>query len=220
MSFNAYGAKITMRKAFDKFVARGVALAIFATVGTFGLSHTAMAEEPTTILALGDSLTAGYGLNQGDGFVPQLEGWLRENGQDVSLINAGVSGDTTAGGHARLGWSLNDEVDLVLVNLGGNDMLRGLPASETRKNLDAILSEVSNRNLPAVVIRVPGSLNFGVVEKEAYDQAFTDLAQQYDAAYVPNFFYALEQLGETDEDRRKPCVNICRRMVCIRPKVA
>lgn len=80
-----------------------------------------------TVVALGDSLTAGYGLAPEAGFVPQLQAWLTGQGRDVVVVNAGVSGDTTAGGLSRLDWSLTPETDALIVELGGNDMLRGLP---------------------------------------------------------------------------------------------
>ncbi|WP_259772882.1 arylesterase [Aliiroseovarius crassostreae] len=202
MSSNGYGAKKAMNKPFAKIAARLAHLTQLSVVLAMSLPHLSHADTPVTLLALGDSLTAGYGLDQGDGFVPQLQTWLHTHGRNVTVINAGVSGDTTAGGRARLGWSLTDEVDLVLVNLGGNDMLRGLPATETRRNLDAILTEINTRNLPSVLIRVPASLNFGTAEKAAYDQAFADLASKHGSTFIPNFFAALEAPGATQEDRQ------------------
>ncbi|WP_444431476.1 GDSL-type esterase/lipase family protein [Rhodobacter capsulatus] len=85
-----------------------------------------------TLLAVGDSLTQGYGLDPDQGLVPQLQGWLRTRGAEVTVINAGVSGDTTSGGRARLGWSLTPEIDAVMIALGGNDMLRGQPPPRRR----------------------------------------------------------------------------------------
>ncbi|WP_424942146.1 arylesterase [Aliiroseovarius crassostreae] len=192
MSLKAYGVGMAQRKraGFAKF-RHLVATALMAIMPLSGVMA-----EPITMLALGDSLTAGYGLDQGRGFVPQLEAWLRKNGKDINLVNGGVSGDTTAGGYARLGWSLSDEVDMVMVNLGGNDMLRGLPPSETRRNLAAIMAELEGRDLPVILIRVPGSLNFGPDDKAAYDAIFPDLAQQHQALFIPNFFAALEEQAE------------------------
>ena len=95
------------------------------------------------ILALGDSLTAGYGLPDGEGFVPRLEAWLAANGAaDVEIVNGGVSGDTSAGGLARIGWALGDDIDAVIVELGANDMLRGIDPGVTRANLDGILNAI------------------------------------------------------------------------------
>lgn len=177
-----------------KWVAQATVLAVWPA--------TQAGADDLTLLALGDSLTAGYGVTQGEGFVPQLEAWLRAHGAAVKVVNAGVSGDTTAGGAARLSWSLTDDVDLVLVNLGGNDMLRGLPALETRKNLDRILTELSSRNLPSILIRVPGSLNFGTQEKTAYDRAFEELADAHHSTFIPNFFAALAPSDMTAKERR------------------
>ncbi len=92
---------------------------------------------PVKILAFGDSLTAGYGLPEGDGFVPQLQQALQKMGREVTVINGGVSGDTTAGGLSRLDWMLADKPDAVILELGANDMLRGLSPDEARANLDA-----------------------------------------------------------------------------------
>ena len=102
---------------------------------TLALSFSVASAEPLTLVALGDSLTAGYGLPEGEGFVPQLQGWLTAQGSDVLVVNAGVSGDTSAGGLARLDWSLTPETDALIVALGGNDLLRGLDPATTRSNV-------------------------------------------------------------------------------------
>ena len=104
------------------------------------------AAEPVTVVALGDSLTAGYGLaDQGQGLVPVLEGWLKARGHDVVVQNAGVSGDTTAGGLARIGWALGPEADALIVTLGGNDLLRGIDPAASRANLEGILKVPASR---------------------------------------------------------------------------
>ena len=110
-----------------------------------------------TIAALGDSLTQGYGLPSEQGFVPQLEAWLAAQGADVALINAGVSGDTTAGGAARVGWTLSEDVDAMIVTLGGNDLLRGLAPEVTRANLEAILQEAKKTGVPVAADRHAGA---------------------------------------------------------------
>jgi acyl-CoA thioesterase I len=111
----AYGANAGLRN--------GTIALIFSVAVPGG----AALAEPVTVVALGDSLTAGYGLTPEEGLVPQLEGWLRASGQDVIVQNAGVSGDTTAGGVSRLDWALGPDADALIVTLGGNDMMRGLP---------------------------------------------------------------------------------------------
>lgn len=156
------------------------------------LPLTAMARaEPMTLLALGDSLTAGYGLAEGDGLVPQLQDWLRAQGADVVVVNAGVSGDTTAGGLSRLDWSLTPEVDAVMVLLGGNDMLRGLPPAEARANLDAILTGIGKRALPVLLVPMEASMNFGPDYKAQFDAIYPDLAAQHGAVLADPYFAAL-----------------------------
>jgi acyl-CoA thioesterase I len=142
-------------------------------------------------VALGDSLTQGYGLPQADGFVPQLQNWLISNGADVTVINAGVSGDTTAGGLSRLDWTLTPDVDAMIVNLGGNDLLRGIDPSSSRANLDAILAKAKNLDLPVmlVALRAPG--NYGPDFKAAFDAIYPELAAKYGAIPTDNFFIPL-----------------------------
>jgi acyl-CoA thioesterase-1 len=147
--------------------------------------------EPLTVLALGDSLTAGYGLAEGEGLVPQLQDWLRAQGADVTVINAGVSGDTTAGGLSRLDWSLTPEVDAVMVLLGGNDLLRGLPVAEVRSNLDAILAGIQAKGLPVLLIPMQASMNFGPDYKAAFDAVYPELAAKHGALLAEPYFAAL-----------------------------
>lgn len=155
--------------------------------------------EPVTILALGDSLTHGYGLPAEDGFVPRLESWLRENGADVRLINAGVSGDTTAGGAARLGWSLTPEVDAVIVALGGNDILRGIPASVAQENLAAILDQITARDLPVLLVGQRATGNFGITYQQEFNAIYPTLAAQYGTALFPDFLKGLSDLPDRDQ---------------------
>lgn len=142
----------------------------------------------TTVLALGDSLTQGYGLPAEEGFVPQLTAWLAAQGTPATILNAGVSGDTTAGGLARLDWSLTPDVDAVIVNLGGNDLLRGLDPGLSRANLEAILQAVAARKLPVLLIGLSAPGNFGPDYKARYDAIFPDLAARYAALLEPDFF--------------------------------
>ncbi|MFT7594656.1 MAG: acyl-CoA thioesterase-1 [Paracoccaceae bacterium] len=147
--------------------------------------------EPLTIAALGDSLTQGYGLAQSDGFVPQLQAWLDAQGVDVRLINAGVSGDTTAGGAARVAWTLTPDVAAMIVALGGNDMLRGLDPAEARSNLDTILRTAQQAGVGVLLVgmRAPG--NFGADYKAEFDAIYPALAQEYDAGFAPDFLAAI-----------------------------
>lgn len=138
-----------------------------------------LAAAPLTVVALGDSLTQGYGLAPEDGLVPQLQAWLRAKGADVTLINAGVSGDTTAGGLARTDWALVPKTDAVIVILGGNDLLRGLPPAEARSNLDGILTKTEARNLPTLLVPMTAPGNYGADYKAAFDAIYPDLAAKH-----------------------------------------
>ncbi|MCI2400648.1 arylesterase [Aliiroseovarius subalbicans] len=153
--------------------------------------------EPVTILALGDSLTAGYGLaDPQDGFVPQLEGWLQAQGAEVVVLNAGVSGDTSAGGAGRVAWSLTDNVDAVIVALGGNDMLRGIDPTVLHTNLSAILDEITGRDLPALLVGTPATGNYGPHYRSAFDAVYPDLAQTYGVDLFPSFLQGLQDIGD------------------------
>lgn len=144
------------------------------------------------ILAFGDSLTQGYGLPEADGFVPRLQGWLAENGAgDVTVVNGGVSGDTSAGGLARIAWSLGDDIDGVILELGANDLLRGLEPGVTKANLDGILGEIGARGLPVLVAGIPAPANYPATYRQAYDAMFRDLAGAHGAIFYPSFLSGL-----------------------------
>ena len=153
----------------------------------FGLSSFAATAEPVTIAALGDSLTQGYGLKQQDGFVPQLQSWLDERGANVVLINAGVSGDTTAGGASRVAWTLTPDVDAMIVTLGGNDLLRGIAPKVARANLDTILRAAGDAKIKVLLIGMSAPGNYGPDYKTAFDAIYPELATQYDTLYAENF---------------------------------
>ena len=139
--------------------------------------------QPVQVVALGDSLTAGYGLPDGQGFVPQLQAWLDDAGADVEIVNAGVSGDTTAGGLARLDWSLSDETDA---------MLRGLPVASSRKNLDAILSRIAgDANLPVLLIGLEAPGNYGPDYQSDFNAMYPDLARKYGVLLERSFLSPL-----------------------------
>ncbi len=143
--------------------------------------------EPITIAALGDSLTQGYGLQPKDGFVPQLQRWLRDQGADVVLINAGVSGDTTTGGAARIDWTLTPDVDAMIVSLGGNDLLRGIDPALSRKNIDSILEASQSAGVSVLLVGMPAPPNYGPDYKNAFDSIFPELAEVYGVALFPSF---------------------------------
>ena len=151
------------------------------------ICQPAFAERPT-VLALGDSLTQGYGLAQDDGFVPQLMQWLAEHDTPAHIINAGVSGDTTAGGLARVEWSLTEDVDAMIVALGSNDMLRGISPADIYRNMESILKIGQQRGLRLMIIGVRASGNFGPIYKQDFDAIFPKLANVYHAEYAVHFF--------------------------------
>jgi acyl-CoA thioesterase-1 len=147
------------------------------------------------ILALGDSLTQGYGLIEQDGFVPQLRDWLSQRGHDVRVVNGGVSGDTTAGGLARVAWSLTPEIDAMIVALGGNDLLRGIAPETVRANLDGILQVAAAQDLQVLLIGMQAPGNYGAEYKSAFDAIYPDLASQYGALHLNSFFAGLTEIG-------------------------
>lgn len=145
-------------------------------------------EADRLILAFGDSLTAGYGLPPGQSYPDQLEAALNAQGLDVAIHNAGVSGDTSSGGAARLGWvidALPRTPDLVLLGLGANDALRGVDPARTRENLTAMMEELKQRAIPVVIMGMQAPRNLGSDYAAAFDAIFPDLAQAYGAALYP-----------------------------------
>ena len=159
----------------------------------------AVAEE-VTIAALGDSLTQGFGLSPEDGFAPQLERWLGERGQEVSILNAGVSGDTSAGGLSRIAWTLTPEVDALIVALGGNDVLRGIDPAVTRQNLDAILKVATERGLPVLLVGIAAPANYGPDYKQAFDATYPELAAQHDTLLVTDFLGGIRDAAPTTSE--------------------
>jgi acyl-CoA thioesterase-1 len=156
---------------------------------SFGAAAPAMAKE-VRILAFGDSLTAGYGLPSGQGFVPQLEDALRRNGIPARVTDAGVSGNTAGQGRARLKWTLDglkQKPDLAIVALGGNDMLRALPPAQTRADMDAILAEFKSRNIPVLVAGMLSPPNLGPRYTSEFNSIFPDISRKYGAALYPFF---------------------------------
>lgn len=145
---------------------------------------------PVRILAFGDSLTQGFGLPPGMDFPTRLERALKGRNLSVRLVNAGVSGDTSAGGLARLDWSLSDTANLpdaAIVELGANDGLRGLSPAVMEKNLDGILAKLQARNIPVLLAGMKGPRNFGSQYASDYDAVFPRLAKKYNVLFYPFF---------------------------------
>jgi acyl-CoA thioesterase-1 len=172
----AYGRRAALQKA---------ALCVGTLLPGMAL---AQAPQPFRLLALGDSLTAGYGLPRGQGFVPQLEAALRARGRNVRVLDAGVSGDTMAGGAARLDWALAERPGAAIVALGGNDGLRGLPTDRMAQALESILSRLASRGIPTLLAGMHAPPNLGADYGRAFHAVFTEAAaRRPDIVFMPFF---------------------------------
>ena len=170
-----------------------------AAAAALALAATAAAAEAITVAALGDSLTQGYGLPAEEGLVPQLQAWLDARAADAEVLNAGVSGDTSAGGAARVDWTLTDEVDAMIVALGGNDVLRGIDPAVTRGNIASILEATDARGIEVLLVGLEAPGNYGPNYKAAFDAIWPELAATHGALLADSFFAALEAGGTRQE---------------------
>lgn len=160
--------------------------------------------EPIAVLAFGDSLTAGYGLPAGEGFVDQLQVWLEEElGAPVQVINGGVSGDTSSGGRSRLDWALapikSGQPDLVILELGANDALRGVAPEITRQNMDAMLKTLTDQNIPTLVAGMLASPSWGPQYEAAFNSIYSDLSEQYSVPLYPFFLDGVATIPELNQ---------------------
>jgi acyl-CoA thioesterase-1 len=151
------------------------------------LMTTSAEAKPLKLVALGDSLTAGFGLKTGQGFTDVLQKALQSKGYDVTVVNAGVSGETAADGLARFDWSVPPDTDALIVELGANDMLRGLPPENAKRSLSAILDKARQAHIPTLLAGMKGAPNFGPGYRQAFDRIFPDLAAQYGVSLYPFF---------------------------------
>ena len=160
------------------------------------------------ILAFGDSLFAGYGLEDGEGYPEMLEAALQAQGINARVIDAGVSGDTTAAGRQRLGFVLDAQdtpPELALVELGGNDLLRGIAPSQTRENLAAILTELQRRRIPVLLMGMRAPPNLGEAYVAEFDAIYPALSQRFGTALVPFFLEAVyDEPALIQQDRIHP----------------
>jgi len=149
-----------------------------------------MPDDSPNILAFGDSLVAGYGLGRSEGFAPQLEAALRARGVAATVINAGLSGNTAGGGSVRLKWVLDrlpEPPDLAIVAFGGNDILRGIPARETREDMETILRILGDRGIGTVLAGMLAPPFLGEGYRREFDAIFPELARDYGACFYPFF---------------------------------
>jgi acyl-CoA thioesterase I len=170
------------------------AVGIFVTLG-FSILVAASAPGPSmaddtrpiTLVAFGDSLTAGYGVQAKESFAAQLQMALQAKGHKVEIVNAGVSGDTTAGGLERLDWSLQPKPDGVILELGANDALRGIDPKETRANLDKMLAILKSKDVDVLLAGMKSPSNWGPEYAKQFDAIYPDLAAKYQVALYPFF---------------------------------
>lgn len=165
---------------------------ILLSISLVGASPPSVAENlgRPLVLAFGDSLTAGYGLDQGLGFAPQLQATLRRHGISAEVVDGGVSGDTSEAGKARLGWTLdglNRKPDLVIIELGANDMLRGLDPGLTEANLGVMLAELKRRQVPVLLAGMRGAPNLDPAYVIRFEAIYPALAGKHGVAIYPFF---------------------------------
>ena len=169
---------------------------------------------PVRLLVLGDSLSAGYGLAHDDGFEAQLAAGLRARGHDVRIVDGAVSGDTSAGGLARLDWSLGDGADAAIVELGANDGLRGVDPAVTEKNLGAILDQLAARHIPVLLTGMYAMPNLGRDYAQAFRTVFDRLGTRPGVLYDPFFLDGVAAVPELNQpDRLHPNPEGVRRIV-------
>jgi acyl-CoA thioesterase I len=174
---------LTLRNVFQMGV-------IVATINA-GLASAAMAADPALkkikLVAFGDSLTAGYGVLPAEAFPVQLEQALRAKGLNVEVVNSGVSGDTASAGLERFDWAVPDDADAVIVELGANDALHGLPPEQTRDTLDKLLTKLAARKLPVLLAGMRAPKNWGDDYANKFDAIFSALAIKHNALLYPFF---------------------------------
>jgi acyl-CoA thioesterase-1 len=170
-------------------IARAIrlAVALAALLAGTALAGAGPVDETPRVVCLGDSLTAGYGLPVAQAYPSLLQQRLREAGYPHEVINAGVSGDTSAGGLRRLDWSLRGNLDVLILALGANDGLRGLPPAAMRQNLGAMIERARKRGIAVLLAGMEAPPNFGPAYTRQFRAVYRDLAKQYDVPLIPFF---------------------------------
>ena len=191
---NAY----VLRAAYFNVLAFLGTVAILATLAMID-GEGAFGKQPIRILALGDSITAGYGLPAPESLPSRLEASLRKVGLAVDVVNGGVSGDTTAGGLARLDWMLADRPDLVIVELGGNDGLRGLDPRDSYANLDKILTKLEDAKIKVLLTGMLAPPNLGAEYGREFAAIYPKLARQHDCAFYPFILDGVAAIPELNQ---------------------
>jgi acyl-CoA thioesterase-1 len=189
------------QRGFNAARRRATAVATVFLAGWLSLAGAPALADTPVVVAFGDSLSAGYGVTAPDAFPAQLARALAERGREVRMINAGVSGDTSAGGRARLDWMLSDDPDMVIVELGANDGLRGLDPARTYENIDAILTRLEAAGVAVLLTGMMAPPNLGREYGEAFNAVFPRLAEKHDVVFYPFFLdgvVAAPRLNQAD----------------------
>lgn len=160
---------------------------IFAGLSIILITITSAFAQNINIVAFGDSLMAGYQLAEQDAYPIRLAAELNQNGYQISMANASVSGDTTSGGLSRLDWSIPDGTDAVILGLGANDALRGIPLDRTLENLDAMLARLQERNIDVILMGMLAPPNMGRDYEEQFNKIYPSLSEKYDVVLYPFF---------------------------------
>jgi acyl-CoA thioesterase I len=171
---------------------------LFSTIGAS--LAPAEAAKPLHIVAFGDSLTSGYGLRSSQSFPAQLQKALQARGHDVVVANAGVAGDTTAGGLDRLDWAVPNGTDAVIVELGANDALRGIDPKVTRTNLEKIIAKLKAKHIPILLTGMLSPANWGDGYADHFDALFPELAQAYGLVFYPFFLEGVVLNAKLNQD--------------------
>lgn len=174
----------------------GLVIVLAVTCATF----TAQAANSITLVVFGDSLSAGYGLEKEFAFPTRLDQALADSGYDVTVVNAGVSGDTTAGGRARLAWTLGEDVDAVILELGANDALRGLGTEQAYENLAAMLQILKDKNIPVLLAGMLAPPNMGEEYSKAFADVYQRLAAEFDVVFYPFFLDGVAADARLNQD--------------------
>jgi len=166
---------------------KAIAPIVFALTAVFAGAAVAEKSDPLEIVVLGDSLVAGYQLGAGEDYPARLQAALRGRGYQISVINAGVSGDTTSGGLARVDWSVPDGTDGVILELGANDALRGVGPNNIRENLEAVITRLESRDIPVMLMGMISPPNMGEDYAARFNPIYGELAEKYDLPLYPFF---------------------------------
>lgn len=182
-----YELRASIRYGLERMAFKRFYRLLPAAVFTLLLGVIAAAAEPYRIVGFGDSLMAGYQLDAGQSFPEKLEAALKARGHDVTVANAGVSGDTTSAGLSRLDWSVPDDTDLVILELGANDMLRGIAPELTEKNLTAMIERLKERGIPVILAGMMAAPNLGADYGDRFNRIYPELAEKYELPFYPFF---------------------------------